>query len=50
MLGFCRRQFARCADELRGQGLEEEANVFSLKKPVVQLHDLCDYRSVINTH
>ncbi|CAL5226901.1 g9774 [Coccomyxa viridis] len=39
-----RRHFSRCADELRGQGLEEEADVFSLGKSVVQLHDLCDYR------
>lgn len=44
MCSPCRRQFSRCADELRGQGLEEEADVFSLGKSVVQLHDLCDYR------
>jgi hypothetical protein len=39
-----RRQFARCGDELRREGLEEEAELFSLRKPEVQLHDLGKYR------
>lgn len=39
-----RRQFARCGEELRREGLEEEAELFSLRKPEVQLHDLGNYR------
>ncbi|EIE18997.1 hypothetical protein COCSUDRAFT_54837 [Coccomyxa subellipsoidea C-169] len=39
-----RRQFARCGDELRREGFEEEAELFSLRKPEVQLHDLGNYR------
>ncbi len=41
---LCRRQFARCGEELRREGLEEEADLFSLRAPEVQLHDLGDYR------
>jgi hypothetical protein len=45
-----RRQFVRCGDELRREGLEEEADLFSLSKPEVQLHDLGDYRCLDCPH
>ncbi len=46
MLRGClnRRQFARCGDELRREGLEAEADLFSVSKAEIQLHDLGDFR------